>query len=72
MSLDYFISIEEMAEESGNSVEVIRLLCIKHGLGIRDYNKEGDIIDENGDVDTEKMIFKGMMASEYMALFGSL
>ncbi len=72
MSLDYFISIEEAAEKSGNSVEGMKMLFIKHGLGIRDYDKEGDIIDENGNIDTEKMVFKGMMASKYVALFGSL
>lgn len=72
MSLDYFISIEKAAEESGNSIIGMKMLFIKHGLGIRDYDKEGDITDENGDIDTDRMVFKGMMASEYIALFGSL
>jgi hypothetical protein len=72
MSLDYFISIEKVAEESNNSIEGIKNLCIKHGLGVRDYDKEINIIDENGDIDKKKMVFKGMMASEYIALFGSL
>lgn len=50
MSLDYFIPIVKVAEESGESIEWIEKLCKKHGLGIRDYdNEKNDGIEDEFD-----------------------
>ena len=69
MSLDYFIPISKVAEESGNSIERIGKLCRKHGLGIRGYdNEKNDDIEDEFD---KVFKYKGMMLSEYVALFGS-
>lgn len=69
MSLDYFIPIGKVAEESGNSIEGVEKLCRKHGLGIRDYDNEKN--DDIEDVFDKTFKYKGMMLSEYVALFGS-
>lgn len=69
MSLDYFIPISKVAEESGNSIEGVEKLCRKHGLGTRDYvNEKNDDVEDEFD---KVLKYKGMMLSEYVALFGS-
>lgn len=70
MSLDYFITIEKVAEEAGYTIEGVEKLCRKHGVGVRDYDNENN----EGIEDTFDMTFKykGMMASDYVDLFSSL
>lgn len=68
MEIDNFISIEDVANKAGYTVEGIEKLCRKHGVGIRDYdNERNDGIEDEFD---KVYKYKGMTTSEYVALFG--
>ncbi len=68
MGIDRFIDIEEVAEKAGYTVEGIEKLCRKHGVGVRDYDNEcNDNIEDEFD---KNFKYKGMLTSEYVALFG--
>ena len=68
MKIDNFISIEDVANKAGYTVEGIEKLCRKHGVGVRDYdNEKSDGIEDEFD---KVYKYKGMATSEYVALFG--
>ena len=56
MTIDRFLTLEEVSKESGYTPEGIEKLCKKHGIGVRDYDNEPK--------------YKGMLLSDYVALFG--
>lgn len=68
MNIDRFIPIKEAAEMAGYTINGMESLCRKHGIGERDYdNEKNEGIEDEFD---KTYKYKGMVTSDYVALFG--
>lgn len=68
--MDKFLTLKEVSDKAGYTLDGITKLCIKHGIGVRDYNNEVNLINKNGEVNINNIKYKGMWLSDYVALFG--